>query len=216
MDQKELRIAVARLIAREATMDFLTRLEENMASSFKQAQDHVKPLHPVQHAGTRGKLQQEHISNSIFQAATASGFDTDFLQTNPKGYNFVQVQLESFTIGGARLTSKNWKRANYAMAFGSLNKSLAPRTLDLFGYGTDAPLGDRLFLAVMVAEIPYQNNQPAIYIDVPHSDLNGYHFRYTLEEIKQAAEDKITPPPMLPSIYIKKRLDDAEKGTQAT
>lgn len=61
---------------------------------------------------------------------------------------------------------------------------------------------------------PVNPGIPDIYFVVPYSTLDGYHFRATLDEIRGLAQGVIDVTTFDPLPILKKRLDDAERGTK--
>ncbi|WP_146131791.1 hypothetical protein [Chromobacterium amazonense] len=201
-------------IAFEVGPDFLSRLEEKLSAAFKASNDYSRGWYePSQQAGARGKMQKEHISTEIYRAALESGLNADMPKTVPSGYCFTKITLPSFIMGGTRVESKHWKNANYAKVMGRLNDKLDPLMPDLFRTERHDLTEEKIFLVVAVAENQLKNNQPEIHFVVPYSSLEGYHFKLSLEEVRQAAQQPATEP-MSPVVVLKKRLDEAERGTK--
>ncbi|WP_215777835.1 hypothetical protein [Paludibacterium sp. B53371] len=210
----DLHTALLQRIAFEVGDIFTVKLEDRLTAAFKASNDYANQwFDPELRQSNKGHNQSVHILQEVVRVAREAGHDATMAPTTPKGHHYAKVILPSFTMGGTRIESPHWQRAKYAKNFGRLNKALEPLTRDLFDAIEEGVIQDRIFLVVAVAENRYRGGFPDIYFAVPYSTLDGYHFSATLDEVREATKQSVEEP-LEPLVFLKKRLDDAERGAK--
>lgn len=209
-----IRDALMKRIAADTGSQFLSLLEEKLVSKFSAVHSYAtanfgKELHP----SVTGHLQHLHILQETVNAAGQAGLAASMAPTNPKGHYFAKIVTECFVLGCMRIKSEHWNKAKYSRELGQLNSALEPPTPDMFEDITSGKQ-ERIFLVAAVIEDPQFPEVPHISFVVPYSSLDGYHFRATLKELQQVALMGVAVETLEPLPFLKKRLDDAERGNK--
>lgn len=215
--QKDIGDLIVNAFPRELWLDIQDVFHAQYAAAQQVTIDSVLKLDAPEQIRLRPQIRHYTLNAAFKRVALNCGVIHNSVETSPKGEHFVVLSSHGVKMSriGLNHDESNIKGAKHRTLLAELNESLEGYTPDLFSertidHGALGTLGI-LLLNINPTYHESQSRMLDLRVVVPFSNLNGFHFNWSLTELleRYTGEQKvIIPDNVLPQL--KRHLKDQE------